>query len=50
MLLLEVLAVGCCSEDGVSDALTLDLTVDGGEVDEAPKAKISGSRVCVSVS
>ena len=50
MLLAEVLGVGCFSGDGVSGALTLDLAIDGGEVDEAPKAKISGSRVCVSES
>ena len=48
MLLLEVLGVDCCSGDGVSGGLEMDLAADGGEVDEAPKAKISGSRVCVS--
>ena len=36
MLLLEVLGVGCCSGDGVSDGLEMDLAVDSGEVVEAP--------------
>ncbi len=35
MLLLEVLGVGCCRGDGVSDGLKMDLAVDGGDVSEA---------------
>ena len=50
MLLAEVLGLVFGSGDGVSDGLTLELTVNGGEVDEAPKSKISGLRVCVSES